>query len=197
LDGRLAIIWLKAGCLSFKKGKGRSMMKRKFVNLLFLIPFILFIFLLLFIPISDALVFQYQNSGNTLAYIPISEGETFQMKYTHSIHLSDVVESYEITNDRQIKQYELMYEDFAIGMPENASEGEIFEQKDGKYYLKNMDRRFPSFDLRVGKVRANHTVIFEGKEYPLSRVIEPGTWVRIKIERINLWQRWKGVNMLE
>ncbi|WP_234978367.1 DUF1850 domain-containing protein [Bacillus tuaregi] len=173
-------------------------MKNKIVYLLFLLPFFLImILLLIFTPKTEALVFQYQNSGKTLAYLYILEGETFQMKYTHSIHLSDVVESYEVLSDGRIKQYELMYEDFAIGMPANASEGETFEQVDGKYYIKNMERIFPSFDLRVGKVRANHTLIFEDNEYPLSQIIEPGTWVRLKIETINLWQRWKGVNILE
>jgi len=151
----------------------------------------------MFLPFKQALVFQYQNSGNVLAFIPISEGEIFQITYTHSIHLSDVVESYTVTKDQQIKQFELMYEDFAIGMPENASEGETFEHKNGKYYLKNMNRLFPSFDLRLGKVRANHTLIYGKNEYPLSNYMEPGTWVRIKIERISLWQRWKGVNILE
>ncbi len=174
------------------------MMRSKSVHVLFLLLLFLFIiFLVLLTPVTKALVFQYQNSGKTLAYIPILEGQSFKMKYTHSIHLSDVVESYKVMSDGQIKQYELMYEDFAIGMPENASNGETFEQKDGRYYLKNMDRRFPSFDLRVGKVRANHTLIFAEQEYPLSHVIEPGTWVRIKIDRMNLWERWKGVNMLE
>ncbi len=152
---------------------------------------------ILFIPTKEALVFQYQNSGKVLAYIPLSEGDQFQMKYTHSIHLSDVVESYVVTKDQEIKQFELMYEDFAIGMPENASEGETFEHSDGKYYLKNMDKIFPSFDLRIGKVRANHTLIVGKNEYPLSHYMEPGTWVRLKIERINLWQQWKGVNILE
>jgi hypothetical protein len=154
------------------------------------------ILILLLTPTREALVFQFQNSGHVLAYIPISKGDTFQIKYTHSIHLSDVVDSYTVTNKGQIKQYELMYEDFAVGMPSNASDGEIFQQENGKYYLKNMNRVFSSFDLRVGKVRANHTLTYEQMEYPLSRYIEPGSWVRIKIERINLWQQWKGVNIL-
>lgn len=175
------------------------MIKRKYISALFLLPFFLIciLFLLLFIPAKEALVFQYQNTGKVLAYLPISEGEAFQMKYKHSIHLSDVVESYVVTSDQQIKQVELIYEDFAIGMPENASDGETFEQKNGKYYLKNMNRLFPSFDLRIGKVRANHTLIFESNEYPLSRVLEPGTWVRLKIEKMTLWRQWKGVNILE
>ncbi|MED3551597.1 DUF1850 domain-containing protein [Cytobacillus praedii] len=167
-------------------------------KLLFLVPLIILtIAIIIFIPMKEALVFQYQNTGNVLAYIPFSAEDHFKIKYTHSIHLSDVVESYVITEDDEIKQYELMYEDFAIGMPENASDGEIFEQKNGKYYIKNMNRVFPYFDLRTGKVRANHTIIYRKKEYPLSDYIEPGTWVRIKTEKVNLLQQLRGVNILE
>lgn len=153
--------------------------------------------LLLFIPFRQVLAFEYQNSGRLLAYIPLTKEEKFQIKYTHSIHLTDVIESYQKTENGEIKQYELMYEDFSIGMPENAGEGEVFEQKDGKYYLKNMNRVFPYFDLRLGQVRANHTVIYKDREYPLSNYIEPGTWIRIKIEKRNLFQLLKGVNILE
>ncbi|HVH95631.1 MAG TPA: DUF1850 domain-containing protein, partial [Bacillus sp. (in: firmicutes)] len=136
------------------------MIKRNHLHKYLLALFILvLISVFLFIPNKDALVFQYQNSGKVLAYFPLSEGDSFQMKYIHSIHLSDVVESYTVTKGNEIKQIELMYEDFAIGMPENASDGETFEQIDGKYFLKNMDKRFPSFDLRIGKVRANHTLV--------------------------------------
>ncbi|HZG72421.1 MAG TPA: DUF1850 domain-containing protein [Chondromyces sp.] len=158
---------------------------------------ILSIIILCVVPIKQVLTFQFQNTGKVLAYIPLLNEEHFKMKYTHSIHLSDVVESYHITEKGEIAQYELMYEDFAIGMPANASAGETFEHKNGKYYIKNMNRVFPSFDLRVGKVRANHTVIYRQEGYRLSRYIEPGTWIRIKVEKVNLIELWKGVNILE
>lgn len=90
-----------------------------------------------------------------------------------------------------------MYEDFAIGMPSEAGEGEVFEEKDGKYYIRNMNRTFPSFDLRIGKIRANHTIIYNDKKYPLSNFITPGTWVRIHVKRINWIQSMKGVDILE
>lgn len=171
-------------------------MKRKPYKMLITLLLITLL-IVLFVPYKKALVFEYQNTGTVLAFIPFSEeSNDFKMKYTHSIHLSDVVESYKVTEEH-IQQYELMYEDFAIGMPENASDGEIFEQKDGKYYIKNMNRGFPHFDLRIGKVRANHTVIYKDIEYPLSKFIEPGTWIRIRPERINLFQQMKGVNILE
>lgn len=168
---------------------------RRIIILLLLI--FLSIAIMIFIPNKQALVFEYQNTGKVLAYIPFSKETNFKIKYTHSIHLSDVVESYTVTKKKKIKQYELMYEDFAIGMPENASDGEIFEQKDGKYYIKNMNRIFPLFDLRIGKVRANHRVIYKNQEYPLVDYIEAGTWVRIKIEKLSLFQQLKGVNILE
>lgn len=174
-------------------GKIKSVRKSIFLLLLILLS----IAVMLLIPIRAGLVFEYQDSGKVLAYIPFLKEEKFNIKYTHSIHLSDVVESYKKTKIGHIQQYELMYEDFAIGMPENATEGEIFEQKDGKYYIKNMDRVFPFFDLRVGQVRANHRVIYQNKEYPLSKYIEPGTWVRIKIEKVSILQQLRGVNILE
>lgn len=166
--------------------------------LAYLLPLIILVIaIMLFIPYKQALVFQYQKTDQVLAYIPLSKDNKFKMKYTHSIHLTDVVESYELTKSREIRQYELEYMDFAIGMPADASEGEIFEQKNGKFYIKNMNRKFSFFDLRTGKVRANHRVIFQGKEYPLSETIPPGTWVRIMVKKINGWQQLKGVNILE
>ncbi|WP_077211229.1 DUF1850 domain-containing protein [Bacillus dakarensis] len=173
------------------------MKKKKRYTIIFLVPLVALFIILAFIPFKHALVFEYQNTEQILAYIPFSEEHKFKIKYIHSIHLSDVVESYVVTKDEQIQQYELMYEDYGIGMPSNASEGEIFEQKDGKYYIKNMKRIFPFFDLRIGQVVANHTVIYKNREYALSEYMEPGTWVRIKIVKLNFFQQLKGVNILE
>jgi hypothetical protein len=151
----------------------------------------------LFLPIKQALVFEYQNTGKILAYLPLKQHDSFKIKYTHSIHLSSVVESYKMTKDHDITQYELMYEDFAIGMPANSADGEVFVEKDGKYFIKNMKRTFPSFDLRIGKVKANHTLIYRDKEFPLSNSITAGTLVHIQVEKINLIQLMKGVDIRE
>ena len=35
-----------------------------------------------------------------------------------------------------------MYEDFSIGMPANAAEERRLSDKNGKYYIKNMDKDF-------------------------------------------------------
>jgi hypothetical protein len=149
------------------------------------------------VPHQQAIVFEPNYTNADLVYIPTKDETHFQIRYTHSIHLSDVVESYNITPSQKIHQYELMFEDFSIGMPSNAEEGETFEEIDGAYYIKNMKRVFPFFHLRIGQVRANHTVIFQNKEFPLTRFIEPGTSVKVEIRKLNFFELWKGVNILE
>jgi hypothetical protein len=173
----------------------KSIKKRNHFVLLLLFLFLLI--LVLYIPYKQALVFVQPERDEILCFVPISAGETFKIKYMHSIHLTDVIESYQITEQKEIRQYELEYEDFAIGMPSEVAEGESFEMKDGKYYIKNMNRRFGHFILRVGKVRANHAFVQDQISFPLSKAIKPGTRVRIQVKKINLIQQMEGVNILE
>lgn len=171
----------------------------KITNRIIIILFvsIILITILAFIPTQEAIVFDPVQGNEKTAFIPIRGETRFKVKYTHSIHLTDVIESYKMTSDKQIQQYELMYKDFAIGMPSNAEEGETFLQKDGNYYIKGMKRIFPSIILRIGQVRANHTVIYQQQEYPLTHFIKPGTAVKIEFRKLNFIQQCKGVNILE
>ncbi|MGG1401007.1 DUF1850 domain-containing protein [Bacillus salipaludis] len=174
------------------------MKKCKFLKfIMYLVIFLILITIFAAIPLQESLVFQPLHSTAKIAYIPIKDDSRFKIKYTHSIHLTDVIESYKITSDYKIQQYELEYQDFAIGMPSNAGEGERFVQKNGKYYIKNMKRIFPFFNLRIGQVRANHRVIFDQREYPLSLYIKPGSAVKVEFRKLSIIQRWKGVNILE
>ncbi|MCM3178561.1 DUF1850 domain-containing protein [Cytobacillus horneckiae] len=174
---------------------GRIRLGKKFYIIVFLIVFSILI--VIFLPLTNALVFESVKSGKVIAFIPMNRGSDFKIKYTHSIHLSDVIESYAITEKRDIMQYELEYEDFAIGMPSNAEGDETFEQADGKYYIKNMSRQFPFIDLRIGKVKANHKVIYAEKEIRLGDYIQPGTVVRIKNEKLSYFKQVKGVNIID
>lgn len=173
------------------------MKKRKVLLVFTLLVLLIVCTFFLFVPLRQAIVFQPRDSSLPFAYIPIKEETKFKIKFTHSVHLTDVVESYKILDDQSIQQYELMYENFSIGMPSNAEPGETFEQIGDKYYIKNMKRIFPDFSLRIGKIRANHRVIYMNKEYSLSTSIKPGTVVKVEFRKLNLYQQWKGVNILE
>jgi hypothetical protein len=156
------------------------------------------LFLILVIPYKPALVFTYQNTDRVVAYIPTDmRNEAFQIQFTHTIHLSDVVETYRVDDDNQIIQTEFMYEDFNVGMPSNATGQEKFVEKNGKYYITNMERIFPYLDIRIARTIPNHNLLYNGDAFSLLSYLEPGTWTRVSSKKMNMWQQLKGVNILD
>ncbi len=162
---------------------------------IFIVLAVLVVIGTLVIPWRYSLVLSSPETDKVFAYVPMKKGGKYKMLYTHSIHLKPVIESYKILQNGNIRQYELEYEDFAIGMPQNALPGEKFVMEDGKYKILQMKRDFRSYNLSVGKVRANHTLIWRDKKYPLSRFVEPGSIVRFSVERISLIEMLEGVNI--
>ncbi len=154
----------------------------------------LLIAFLFFFPYKHVIAFSHTRTKGISRILSFGKRKEFKIKYTHSIHLTDVLESYRLS-DKQIEQTELAYDDFAVGMPSNAEGEEVFEEKDGTYFIKNMQRTFTYIDLRVGQVKANHRLIYDEKTYTLADFIKPGTWVRISSERISLWEQLKGVKI--
>lgn len=176
-------------------------MKYKKFYLQFIILFTTLIVFL--VPFQTALVFYDGNTTNISSFLPMKKGETFQIIFKHSIHLTDVIEKYKITNDLKIKQYEFVYEEFGIGMPSNAEEGQTFVYEDGKYYIKNMNNVFPSINVRNGKVVSENRLVWGTEEKENEHMVwfndffEPGAWYTIKVERLSLWEYLKGVKISE
>ncbi|WP_243292012.1 DUF1850 domain-containing protein [Bacillus sp. FJAT-47783] len=171
-------------------------MLRKYKRFFILPLLLLLIAFVFFFPYKQTIAFYFEDTNQLLLFLPLKESDTFQIEYTHSIHLSDVIETYKIENEKLV-QTQLEYEDFAIGMPSNAEGNERFDKKNGKYVISNMDRHFQTLDLRIGQVRADHKLIYDEKKYKLTKWIDGGTWVRIIPARLNLWQQLKGVNISE
>ncbi len=162
--------------------------------LLSLLALILFISAMLFVPAQKKYVFTDNQTGETAAYLRIQE-QTFKIKYIHSIHLSEVLESYKVLADGSLQLVELEYEDFNIGMPSNAGEGETFVEKDGKYIIAGMDRRMGEFRLFVGDVDAGLYFLADGVEYDLKQTLVRGKSYTFNVQRLSIYQLLKGVNL--
>lgn len=130
------------------------------------------------------------------ARIPVVE-DRFKIRYTHTIHRSDVIESYRLGTDGQLMLTELEYEDFNIGMPSNAGEGERFVEKDGKYFIQNMKRELPEFRLLIGDVDAELMFLYAGKELDLKKSLERGKIYTFRAQRLSIYQQLEGVNIYE
>lgn len=176
-------------------------LKRKMITVtrLIILVFIL-IGITMFIPFKQALVFYKENTDQLEAYLPLNTSDTFQLIWKHSIHLTDVEEKYKIQKNNDIKQYEIVFEHFGIGMPSNAQEGEEFVHKDGKYHIKNMNNIFPEIRLRNGKVVSENRLVWgENQQHiiPLNKYFKPGERVTLKIQQLTLWDYLRGVKIRE
>lgn len=151
---------------------------------------------LFFIPYKKHFVFIESETGEIAARVPVIENR-FKIRYTHSIHLSDVIETYRLDEGGQLVMTELQYEDFNIGMPSNAGEGERFVEKDGKYFIEDMKRKLPEFRLLVGDVDAELAFLFAGKELDLKKSLERGKIYTFRAQRLSIYQQLEGVNIYE
>ncbi|MEN2767170.1 DUF1850 domain-containing protein [Ornithinibacillus xuwenensis] len=175
---------------------------QRFLKRRFIISILLLIVLsiILFFPFRTALVFYQENTNHIEAYLPIEEGDSFQIIFTHSIHLTDVTEIYEVLSDQSIKQNEIIYEHYGIGMPANDTEGGTFVYEDGKYHIKDMNRIFPYINLRNGKTVPRHRLVWgERAEHMVwfNDYFQPGARFTIRVDKLSLWQYLKGVKIHE
>ena len=150
-----------------------------------------------FTPYKWSFVFFEQRTTHPVAYLPLEHEKTFQIRYTHSIHLSDVLETYIVTRNHEIQISALEYEDFAIGMPSGAGKGEKFAEKDGKYYITNMSQVYPSFNLLVGDINRDLTFRYRGIEHDLKEYLNRGETYTFQVSRLSLFDQIRGVRIRE
>lgn len=147
-------------------------------------------------PSQYILAFENPDNGELLSFLPVVDGDHFQIKYTHSIHLSDVNEEYVIRDERLFPN-RLVYEDTGVGMPANAEAGQTFTMEDGKYILSDLQGSTDKLYLTIGVVRANHQIIFKDTAYSLQDNIGPGKTIAIVSRHVNHWTLWKGEKLHE
>lgn len=167
------------------------MNKRRVFISIFLVGLLLVA--LFFIPYKWSFVFFEQQTTKPVAYLPLKNEHTFHIRYTHSIHLSDVIETYKVTKDYKIQLFSLEYEDFAIGMPSEAGNGEKFEVKDGKYYITNMTQLYPSFDILIGDIDKDLTLQYLDREHNLKKYLIKGESYTFQVARLSLFDQLRGV----
>lgn len=166
----------------------------KTFSFVLLIAILLFAFF--FLPAKQAFLFTEMNTKNhSIFYISLKEKKEFQIRYVHSIHLTDVIESYEVTPNNKIRMLSMTYESLSIGLPGEAGEGETLDLTDGVYTLTYTDRLIDSFRMRIGKVDADLAFRYDGNEVDLKNNLEKGESYEFEIVKLTFYQLMKGVDL--
>lgn len=150
-------------------------------------------FLFLVIPIKEGLVFtETRTEKPNHYYVLLNKEQQFEIRYVHSIHLTDVIEKYEVTTEQRLRLLEMSYENLAIGMPSTAGEGETLQLKDGVYTLQYSDRVLDSFRIHIGRVDEELALRYQGKEINLKKQLVKGKSYEFEAKKMSYYQLWKG-----
>ena len=136
--------------------------------------------ILLYILRPEYLLVSDMETGEVLYSTTVEEGERFSVDYIHSVERSPVTEVFEVRNT-DIYTMESHTESFGAGMP---YEGEEVEMKDGKFVIKNINRRVHGGTLRVRPSAVfPHHVRIGGEEITISDLPYKGRNLEIEVVR--------------
>lgn len=171
-------------------------MKRKKVILPILLSILLVLLVSIFLPVHMVFTFtEYRTDHPKTYYLKMGEEQDFEIRYVHSIFLTDVIESYRVTDQNAIQSLSMQYEDVGIGLPGYADEGERLSIKDGIYTLTYDHNIIESFVLFVGDVNADLAFRYKGHEVDLKAYLTRGNSYTFRVQRQSFYQLMKGVNM--
>ena len=153
------------------------------------------LYFVLTVPIIKVIQFEQTRvkTGDTY-YIKRTDETKFQIVFTHSIHLTDVIETYEI-DEKRIRLLSMDYSDVAIGMPAYAEEGQTLIYEDGFYTLQYDEAILDDFTLYIGDVDYELTFKYEAQQYNLKEVLGRGNTYNISIQNISILEWMKGEEM--
>lgn len=170
-------------------------MNNKRIVPLILIPTILLL-IGLFLPIKLAFTFTEQRTNHSKFYmLPLATSNEFQIRYVHSIHLTDVIETYEVINEGQIRLLSMTYENLGIGLPGDAAEGETISLNNGIYTLKYNDKVIDDFTLFIGSVDAELAFRYNENELDLKEYFDKGESYLVKVKKLSFYQMLNGVDL--
>jgi hypothetical protein len=151
------------------------------VRLIVALAVVLVIVLVIVLMRPRTMVLQVVAGGGRVLYErQAAPGDEFEIRYTHSVARTLVLEKFRVTPDRQILLYETVYQDFGAGLPSELDEGAQVEVGPGGVRITDMERVMSSIPLRVGSI-ARHQIVLGSDVVDLISLVESGERVDITV----------------
>jgi hypothetical protein len=149
--------------------------------------FALLIIIGLYLPGGVALAVTPVKGGDPLVVLYLEPGETFTIRYYHSVEHAPIWETHSVDSRGRIYIEEERYLKFGAGMGKMPGVGHMVQR--GPYeVIEAMHMPTGNFVLRVGSPGVDHTLIWKGGMLSLSK-IAPHVAVRFKARRISRLHR--------
>ncbi len=148
-----------------------------------LIPIILSLCLLLFLPLLDTLTLFYYQKDQIYERFIVDEGEEFVVLWIHSVELTPWEEIFRISDKHEIVLDRTRFKQFGAGVPDSA--GNKMEVVDGYIVFSGINQVMPQLPYGISHF-AQHQFIFREKTYDLYKDFDDGDRLVIYTEKISL-----------
>lgn len=154
-----------------------------------------FMLMTAFWPSQLALTVTEDKKGSVVFAASVQPGDTFAIQFLHSVHETPVEEHYTVSHAKEMVLTKVIYESYGVGNPSGTEAGEQFSMKEGKFIVEEMERVLTTVSLRIGKVKANHSLVLDSNPIPFAEWSAPGSRVLLQVKRISplLLQRQKEI----
>ena len=137
------------------------------------------------------LVVSNERTGAVFSALPMRRGETFQLRYTHSVNLSDVTDTIEWTGEQLVCRSTL-FTAFGAGIPVLADGiGTDFIQTDEGFVITGINKPETRILVMLQTV-PNHRLLWRGQELALMRQYGSGTLLRLVSLREILFHSYRA-----
>lgn len=125
------------------------------------------------------------DQGKTMT-IPVSKGDTFSLKYTHSVQKTPVAENFIIQAVDELILDSTVYQTYGVGLPFLPGEGR-FERQGNNFVLSGIGRRFDKVAVHAGR-EAGLVLEADNRVVPLHALHAGGAFVTIRVKPY--YYRW-------
>ena len=144
-----------------------------------------------FFPVFTAVQLSAVKTGKILLLFPLTEGEEFSVRFTHSVNRRPV-QDFLTVRDGGFVVLRSRYDAFGAGMPVADEEGaRLIVRPDTSLELVDINRRLDDFTVFAGTV-ADHHVEVRGSFFRLSELVKPGEPIKFQVTKLSYLQWQKG-----
>lgn len=122
---------------------------------------------------DSTLIVADADTDERLLSIPVDEGETITLSYTHSVEKTPVRDVYVVDGER-LRMVRMEFDSYGAGLPSAVP---VDRTEDG-ILVAEMNRTYDRLDVVPGSI-ANHSLVVDGTAYDLTALADGGVVVYV------------------
>ena len=151
------------------------------------LPLVLLLLFFFFAPVGTCLAVTDYHTGRIRMALPVKDGETFSIRFTHSLNLSDVTDEI-VVDGASLVCASSLFTAYGAGIPDPAADGigRELTLTDAGFLLTGIDKAQARIPILLQEV-PNHRLLYRGAEINLLGRFGSGALVVLSVRPATLF----------